>query len=309
MRTIFIGVLFGFTILTNRAFAGEPTFYQRADGTMTVVETTKNFFGATEQRVRRYSSPEQAYKAEYPAKHAAAAAIMFLAEAGYNWYKQSQTMSPPATDESLPRKIVLHPSSDAEKFIEIESILNESQKISKFGSIQSFEKLVTDERKNSLIEKRAYAQNGKQIQQLGISGEDYFILTYEPSLQKKIMTLVMLVQSSENDKIQRGDIIFGCDGKALSPEYDLTALLNSSTASSVSHKIALGRPSNITGEDKQAPSFNALMIDDVTSKSYSPTESVIQKVRWTDSQRTVVARMLAETYNNYEPMWTMTPAR
>lgn len=53
--------------------AADPTFYQRSDGSVTVVEQSKNIFGNRVVDVRRYPNQDSAYQNEYRTEVAIAA--------------------------------------------------------------------------------------------------------------------------------------------------------------------------------------------------------------------------------------------
>lgn len=61
-RKVFIVVAF---TQAHLVLAAEPTFYSRSDGSVTVVEQSKNIFGNREVDVRRYPNKESAYQNEY----------------------------------------------------------------------------------------------------------------------------------------------------------------------------------------------------------------------------------------------------
>ncbi|MBL9177664.1 MAG: hypothetical protein JNM65_06345 [Verrucomicrobiaceae bacterium] len=58
------------------ALGGDPTFYHRNDGAVTVVEQSRNLFGDHVVDVRRYPNADQAYQSEYKTEYALAALVL-----------------------------------------------------------------------------------------------------------------------------------------------------------------------------------------------------------------------------------------
>ena len=95
--------------LSHAQFDKNKTFYNRADGKVTVVDPDKNFFGQTEYNIRHYNSPTDAFQAEYSTELALAElGVRLLIEVGSAankwWNEKPAPPTQPATSQQTESK-------------------------------------------------------------------------------------------------------------------------------------------------------------------------------------------------------------